>query len=274
MAFPTTSLFARYEALLDTGKTNGQIMTSLLDFSGNGYNLFQAETAQTYNTNIINGKPAYYFAGNGAYVATDSTYTAFNSSDAQCTISIVLSSNNPGGSRTWPFGTTYAASTSIFAFTDGASSGKWGAFLRGASNAGQIYYTTSDDTLWSVLTLVYDGSTIKSYMNGTEIDSKSASGNQNMNTIAVGKIVGQTWEGYIAAAYLWKKGLDSAERAALHSYVQDTYGISVSDYTPSIARMKVWNGSWTKKPAKVWTGSQWKESQPKVWDGSSWILPE
>lgn len=273
---PVTGLLARYEARLQTPVADNTNVTTMPDQSGNGYNLFQTETAQKYRTNIVNGQPSYYFAGNGAYQASNVDYPALAITDSELTISVIVNSNAAGGSRTWPFGLTQGDSTSIFAFTDGASAGKWGAFLRGANNTGQIYYTTSDDTVWAVLTLVYDGSTIKSYINGTEVDSKAATGSQVSNRISMGKIVGQTWEGYLAGAFIWRKGLDATERASLHSYVQDTYGITVSDYIspPSggSGLIKVWNGSsWVRKPIKVWNGTLWVQKPVKVWSGANWV---
>lgn len=233
MAFPTNNLFARYEAQLQTGVAHDTQLTSIPDVSGVGvaYNLFLASTAGFYKANQLNGKAAYYLGGSGYYQASSVDYPSLASADGQVTIAAILNSNTPGTSRSWPFGTTQSESTSIFAFTDGSSSGKWGDFLRGANSVGQRYYTTSDDTTWSVVTLVYDGATIKAYLNGTEILSSPATGNQPMNRIRLGSIVNQNYEGFIAGAYIWKTGLDATARANFHSYVQDEFGITVSDYT-------------------------------------------
>ena len=232
MAFPETGLFARYEALLQRGVTHDTQLQSIPDLSGAStpFNLFVSSTPGRYRQNVVNGQPAYYLTGSGYYQASSNDYSAIASSDPQVTIAAIVNSNTPGTTRSWPFGTTFGESGSIFAFTDGNTPGNWGYFARGAVTPNQVNLPSTDDTQWTVLTMSFTGSAVNVYLNGDLVGTHTGSGLQQMDRIRFGNIVNQNFEGYIAGAYIWKRGLSQAERADFHSYVQDTYGIQVADY--------------------------------------------
>lgn len=231
MAFPTTNLEARYEAALDTGHTNGEALTSIDDQSGNTRTLVTSTTQlPVYTTGVVNSQPCYRFDGSDDRAYTTSV-TGISSS--ALTISVVASSGGAEGtSRQWLFA-LYNGTTHILAVVEGATSGEWGSFAR--TSAGTIQQATSGvSTLsWCVLTLVWDGTTVYMYRNGTLVDSDALGGTFTVAGISIGRletVAGEAFAGDIAMAAVWDTALNATARADLHSYVQDTYGITVSDY--------------------------------------------
>lgn len=232
MAFPTTNLYSRYEAKLDTGYSNGQEADPINDQSGNSRNLSSPVTQDgpTYTTGVLNGEAVYRFSGSDQSLRHSLTEYA----PGAWTLSLVVASDFEATSRKWVFGLQRGTGR-ILAFTEGATSSEWTTFWR--TSAGTTEQATSgvDTTEWCVLTVVWDGSTVTFYRNGTQVDQDSRSGTSDIQSITIGGSIVTTgvdcFDGDIALAATWDAALDSSARAALHSYVQDTYGITVSDYT-------------------------------------------
>jgi hypothetical protein len=49
-----------------------------------------------------------------------------------------------------------------------------------------------------------------------------------------------------------------------------SWGISWGTVIITPGGLKVWLGSWIKKPLKVWTGTAWVEKPLLRWNGESW----
>lgn len=231
MAFPTSSLAARYEARLQAPVADATALSTIADHSGLARNLSQADASKRllYRTAALNGNPAYEADAVDDWASV--TVSGVNTT-AQ-TLSVVA--KYVGGAsavRVWPMMVMNAGGTRILApyRRTGTTSAWWG-FFRTSSTVELDSGLTS--TNWSVVTLVRDGTTSSLYIDGTLITSGAHTGTLLYDTIQFGGRSGTTdsFGGQIALGAAWDKALDSTERAALHSYVQDTYGITVADYT-------------------------------------------
>lgn len=235
MAFPTTNLYARYEAKAETGRSSGDLLATVVDQSGGGRDLTQAVSSKmpTWQAGVLNGHPAFRFDGVDDIIDRSSATVAARTT---WSVSAVVSSGaSEATSRKWPFG--YGNSTTrIFGLTEGVTSGEWGSFVR--TSAATIQHATSGvaTTAFAVLTIVWDGATTVLYRNGTQVASSALAGNINFAHMAMGALFSlatECFSGDIALAAAWTSALDATARADLHSYVQDTYGITVADYASS-----------------------------------------
>lgn len=89
---------------------------------------------------------------------------------------------------------------------------------------------------WYALTLTSNGSNSAiSYVNGTlETSSSTAHTNSGTGLSFGSKLdLGETLNAYIAEVLDYSAVLSAGDRATVHSYIQDEYGITVSDYVPS-----------------------------------------
>lgn len=272
-SIPTSGLIALYDAS-QVSSSDGSFLSSIADSSGSGYNLYTVSSGGTITYNAINGKKAYSVSG-GGWRATKSDHAGLDYNVDELTVSVVLSSGEAeAASRVWPFIVSVNATTSLFGFMESSpASGQWGVFLRGAAtpqwSSGDI-----DTREWSVLTLVKNSTAITWYINGTQINSVNTTLKQPFSEINLGALIGQFFSGQIAVAGVWLNGFDTSTRAQWHSYVQDTYGIQVSDYVQPIATntIKVRTGSgWEDKPIKYWDGMSWVSKPVKYWNGSDWL---
>lgn len=245
MAFPTTGLAARYEALLDTGHTDAEPLATIEDQSGNARHLTQATAGKqpTYRTGIVGGQPAYRLDG----VDDIASWSGTVLQPAATTISVVVSSSpSEATSRKWPF-TASVGTVTIHALTEGVTTGEWGTFAR--TNSATVQQTTAgvDTTAWCVLTLVWDGANATLYRNGAQVATNALAGIQQFTEISIGALVSLATEcfgGDVALAGAWTVALDATARADLHTYVQDTYGITVSDYSGGAGIQKLrWGAS-------------------------------
>lgn len=238
MAFPTTSLAGRWEALLDGGHSDGDILATIADQSGNSRNLAKTTGGEaTYKTALVNGQPGYRFNGSATFLEYDAGSLA---ADSALTISVVLSSGAAeAGSRAWPFGLGNGT-THILAFTESETAGEWGTFVRSGAGTDKSATTGVDTTAWCVLTLTWDQTVGRLYRNGTLIGTTtSLAGALQVQNIYIGAhyTIGEYFGGDIALAGYWRAALDTTARSQLHSYVQDSYAISVSDYSAGSASL-------------------------------------
>ena len=230
MAIPTTGLVALYDADELTA-TDGAFLTTVPDTSGSGYTLYTVNAGGTLTHGAVNGKKAYEVSG-GGWRATKTDNPALDYSESELTVSVVLSSGEAeASSRVWPFIVSVNDTGSLFGFMESSpSSGQWGVFLRGAASP-QWASGDIDTRQWAVLTLVKNATGITWYINGTEINSIATTSPQAFSEINLGSLIGQRFSGQIAIAGVWLNGFDTETRAEWHTYVQDTYGITVSDYS-------------------------------------------
>ena len=90
--------------------------------------------------------------------------------------------------------------------------------------------------------LRYSSSDAYLYVDGTEAASTTAfltdgvSNDSDSFAAALGSQpdgLSVFWNGQIAAWFVYSGNLSTSERAQVHSYIQDNYGIAVSDYVSS-----------------------------------------
>lgn len=107
----------------------------------------------------------------------------------------------------------------------------------GTVNDGQAPYTPTD---WNVITGVRSANASQTFVNGTSAAATTGTaglvGRSGSFSIAVGRAdtFGATYlPGDIAEVLVYNHALDATERAVVHTYIQDTYGITVADYSGS-----------------------------------------
>lgn len=49
------------------------------------------------------------------------------------------------------------------------------------------------------------------------------------------------------------------------------WGVSWGTIVVTPGGLKVWLGTWQKKPLKMWNGTEWVVKNPKRWNGTSWV---
>jgi len=235
MAFPTTNLYVRYEAESEVAYTDGNTVTTANDQGPNGIDLTVASTNKpTWKESSINGLAAYRHNA-GASVGIYSTLGTITPS--AFTISAVVELDSALTARGNVFG-VFDEFVDQFSINAGGTSGEWGARLR-LSSGTLVDLVTSGATTTNpaVLTLTWDGTTARFYVNGTEVDNGllNNAATLNVDEIVIGSNAtagaGEPLGGDVSLAAAWTTALDATARADLHTYVQDTYGITVSDTT-------------------------------------------
>ena len=268
MAIPTSGLLGWWRVSDLAPVADGTRITSIPDQSGNGNNLalYGSQLGPKYYANMINGHPAAFFDNvSSDGIASETIDMGRNN----VTMIAVIRPNTATGNH------------SIF---DGSGTGGVGIRQSGTGVAMVVRAVLASTVVATgnlsvntpaLVTADWDSVNNRGFINGTISNTNSYTPAITGSRFLLVGAGTSNFSGYMAEWWIYDHKLSDADRAQVHSYVQDKYGISVSDYVPPVYRMDVWDGSsWAKRPAKVWTGSQWKESQPKVWDGSSWILPE
>lgn len=100
-------------------------------------------------------------------------------------------------------------------------------------DSGQI--ATLAANTWYCLTLTDDGANVDTtYVNGTQDAQVSVAHTNTGTSLSIGQKVAtdEPLNGYIAEIIEYSAVLSASDRAVVHSYIQDTYGITVSDYNP------------------------------------------
>lgn len=228
MASPTdvSGLKVWLDANALTGLSDGDPVGSFTDQSGAGIHSEQATAGKKplYKTNIIGGKPALLYDGTDDFTKQASAYTDLPST----TIFVVLQP---------------VTTTGLPDFVDGFASGKrhqigirsaklqifQGSTVTGTSNAAAATNY--------VLTGAFTSGASAMYVNGTSAGTSATAANVQ-NGLVIGANSGATAEfanAYIAEVICYSRVLTAGERATVHTYVQDKYGITVSDYIASAA---------------------------------------
>lgn len=219
MADPTdvTGLLRRWRA--DTiAQANNSAVSSWAALTG-GATLAQATGSlqPLYITSGINGHPVVRFDG------VDDMLTATITDRAQPHTWIVVAKLASTGSL-WK--TAIQSGSEVW-----ADSGGWTGY------AGTGLITSTHTTNPAVVTTVINGGSSAVYIDGG-LGASGAAGSLTTGTaLAVGEHpntgLSRPFDGDIAEILLYDHALTAGERATVHSYVQDRYGITVSDYVPS-----------------------------------------
>lgn len=241
MALPTAGLFARYEAHLHTGLVSGDPVVQVTDQAGTRHmTSLTSARRPTWVSAVLNGHAVYRFDGVDDLTAVD---FASQAPPAWSLSLVVRSEPVEATTRKWP---AYAGTdtSQVMAFTEGVTSGEWGTFSRTTSPTTTVQQSTTGvlTTTWCVLTIVWNGAAVAFYRDGTLVNSAALAGTFGLTTLSLGALEsdvstalrGECMSGDIALAGFWNTALTTTERSELHSYVQDTYGIVVSDYSGGV----------------------------------------
>lgn len=232
---PTTvsNLRGRWKAANITGVSDGDVVSSWTDISGSGLHAVQATGGlqpifRSSGAFLPNGRPCVEFVqASSQYVRATFTNTGNVTRFAVYQVKNVASQmaiyTYNAGYELW------VTTTSINQKLDVPNVA--GVALVGA------HFTLSGG-IWYAGTLSANGTNSHTtYLNGA-VDGVGTTA--ATTTSAALDFGGRGWsgtgkylDGYIAEILDYSRILNGAERAVVHSYIQEEYGITVSDYTPT-----------------------------------------
>lgn len=238
--------------------SDGDLIGTWPDSSGNARDYAQATSAKqpTYRPTALGGKPALRFDGvDDAMVGNAAALTAMTGSPG-FTVFAVLTRNATGTSRrVWSETKNGSTSSSRLTMISHNSDMRVGgvrvdsdpyveeAYANAIPAATPLVMTAQGD---------YALGTIRGFRDGTEQtpatpnswSAGSAGSATDAGSSALASIGGST--GYmgvdLAEFIAYPRALSPAERATVHSYIQDTYAITVADYVASgttVRKMRV-----------------------------------
>ncbi len=229
MTLPTPKHLWRAGAV--TGVASGGTVTTLPDEGGSPVTMSQADFSKrpVYTSNVLNGQPVLtfpdtldrFFTGAGLALPAPFTVTAVVRSAIVPTGAQNILSLSPAAS---PF-TNLAAKSNGWQFFNGGS----GDAVDGSVVANQ----------WEVVTVQFSAASTF-HRNGTltSITNPAQSANVPAGTTwYFGSGIGQFHRGDIAEIAIFSGTLPDADRADWHSRIQDTYGLTVSDYVAPVATL-------------------------------------
>lgn len=245
MADPSTisGLSARWRADSISGVSSGSPAPTWPDTSGNGFaatNPSGTATVPTYVDGAINGLPVVRFTAANSQRLTSSAPAGL----AAQTVVAVMIPQTASAARTIRGGANVTGSLQ-FCLENGTGTARLQSVKQGVAN---VAFSTGSPGVGSpVVTLfTYDsGSGLYEFrING----SPSGSGTNVQTLVADTTAIGsnrntQYFAGDIAELLVWGRVLTSAELAAVDSYVQDRYAITVADYVPSTPLTAGYGGS-------------------------------
>lgn len=220
MADPSTipSLVNRWRAD-SVAQTNGTAVSSWVSLTG-GVSLAQATgTAQpSYIVSGINSLPVVRFNG-----TSDNMSATITARAQPHTVALVLKAAVATGTlEPIDIGNPQI-------LTSGTAWAQW----EGTANITGGTFNTSA----TVLTAVGNGASSVLYQNGASVATGNPGTAASSTVALVGSTSGSRWfNGDIAEVLWFSSGLSAGDRATVHTYVQDRYGITVSDYIASPPR--------------------------------------
>lgn len=236
---PTTvsGLRGRWRAsTISSPPSDGADLTSFTDTAGSSYHAttYSGGTAPIYRSSgafLPNSKPVVeYVAAN-----TDESTAPVPNNTATTKFVVARLKTLPTGGVWAPF----AAMTNGYSMLT-VSTGKFGVgiatvtwLVDPASNPGGVTLSTGT---WYVLTISGNNSnSATSWVNGTQDGTSSTSHSSTATRWNFGgrEFTGDNLDGYIAEVLDYSAVLSAGDRATVHSYIQEEYGITVSDYAPA-----------------------------------------
>jgi len=208
-------------------------VTQWKDKSGNNNSTTIRGGSPTLTSSAINGKQAILFNGSTSYYGgsiqgSGSTLTIFLVGKSSSSVTTFGGLFCAGVSNEYDYAhsgsfciTNYGGNPDIYSIifgTQGTSSTTMGA------DSPFIY------------TLVIDGTTIKSYLNGSALDSYSYSGTFSFTQFNIGSrsgsIAGQyLFSGYLGEILMFNSGVTQSQRIQLEGYLSKKWGIALSSAT-------------------------------------------
>lgn len=203
---------ARYE----TSYANNDAVPSVADFSGNSRTASQGTSAAQPTFKAAGevagvSLPVLYF--DGGYVLNTASFATLTQ---PYTLAFVAKSATTAANNS-PFGSNEGSSyTGISART----SATWLAYANGAG------FTGGTSTSWSVVVVVFNGSSSFMYVNGTK-----TTGDASTRSFVSGAAIGawrsnyEKFNGHIGEWALWSEGLSDGEAAAACAALQSDWGL-------------------------------------------------
>jgi len=239
---------------------DGQQIDQWRDSSINNYTGLASSGFPTYESNELNGLPAIYFntSGSGFTTSLSASANAF-------TIFFVMRPDNLTGVK-----------FTLDSSANGGISGRYNNNNNRIDKKGTnvlLQYGSPSITDFQATTYSYDGLVTggAEYVNGTSVNTTATL--VTMTASLTHRIAPSTAGLKIAEIIVYHTKLSDPDRAEVHSYIQDKYGIMVSDYVGSTSgQIKAYNGtSFISKPVKVWNGTSWTVKPVKHWNGTTWV---
>ena len=225
----TNGLVAQFESNTNVIEGNG-VVTGWLDRSGSGNNLLASGNPQLVDGATPTGQSAVVLDGNGDYLFRDTTLQGFSSGNGPRTMFFVVDYEDVTNKEYAGLVYGKAAKNQAFGLTldgnddDFTVQGWGGNNDRRTDIDGVIDPNTGQQRGFVSHAVVFDGTTFKHYVNGTEIDS----GNKTYNTALEKLLIGQNLNGgetpmSVAAAYIYNRALNTNEFNTVENYIQQTY---------------------------------------------------
>lgn len=247
---PTGSLLARWRADDLTG-ANGSAVSSWPESSGNGLPAAtQATTANqpTLNTTGLNGHKTVVFDGatNDFLSLSGTALDIFRNRSAANVFIAYTTGSSFSGARTLLAFSSGTSTTQARAIVQRDSTGTLAVGGRRADTDSGVFVSgapiSTSETGVATGRFVYSATSLYNYKNGSLNGSNTSfqTAGSTSNTASLSASIGANtagtadwWVGGIAEILIYGADLATNERAQVHSYFQDTYGISVADYAAS-----------------------------------------
>ena len=223
------------------GLADGATVSSWADSGPGGWTATQgtASARPTFRTAVLNGKPVVRFDG-----VDDFLISSASTSHTETTIFAVIKPTSTTGDRSIRVASGSGGITSTI--RDGKP-------RMGSQDLVSLHTstTTVSTTAFQVLTCSYSDSTntVAFHRNGSADGSSTAvtaSPTAGRTTQIAAEPAGGYLVGDLAELVIYSRVLTSSERAEVHSYLQDKYAVTVSDYVgqtvapTSIASAEAW----------------------------------
>jgi len=209
------------------GLADGDPISTWADQSGNGRDLTAALGLRpTYKTGIVNGLPVARCT-----TATDMRASAIITGTTARSIFLILKSGITANSGMFSLSVATSGDGSAFTITPEIA-------VR-VINGFRSFTVSTGTAAFRVLTVtsaaISDVNALSAYLDGTALTESGVSA-KAINTGATGASmsfhpsIGEAWAGDMAEIIAYDTVLSAGDRAGIHSYVQDKYAITVSDY--------------------------------------------
>lgn len=252
-----TGLVGRWRADKIPSAVDGVAVWNWPDSSASKNHMVMNSARAIYDATGPGSHPSVHF-GTGQRFETNQDFTSDYSGGLDFTLSMVVKFDATSATYNTFAGGEGGGSMSFYR-KDG-SGGRYAAYAGGA----ELISSTSIDTSLHVLTYVITSArtACKIYLDGTEVASGSmGSGTLNRLRFAPGD---STMTNDLSEAFLFKGALDSTARSTVHSYVQERYGVTVSDYVATGPPAGSGSGS------LAYTGAAVGKRTPKGSRAASW----
>ena len=229
----TNGLVFQVEAFTKIG-LDGTRVTEWIDQSSFNNSLQAAGEPQLVESATPSGQPAVALDGNGDYLFREQTPTTdlqgLSAGNAPRTMFFVVDYENVTNREYAGLVYGKAANNQAFGLTLNGNKNNftvqgWGrANDRSTDINGVIDPDSGQQRGFISHAVVFDGTTVKHYVNGVEIDSD----NKTYNTVVEKLMIGQNLDGgetpmSVAAAFIYNRALNSNEFDAVENYVQQTF---------------------------------------------------